>query len=162
MSNKDRSLLLKFMSGDSRINPEQHYSIDFGHGAAGIFPEGHTCGLNMCMPYYDDKESMKKNMLIAFRMCGEIDLDGGSDRDYGEEDDRSSSSIYRGEGADNEDRDSNASHVSINLTTKFFPIYRIGLDINDKKGDDDDDNDDQAANLRVSKEGDKKDEDAEW
>ena len=31
----------------------------------------------MDIPFYEDKAKMKKNLLTAFRLCGEIDLDGG-------------------------------------------------------------------------------------
>mmetsp|Transcript_3428 Transcript_3428/g.4537 ORF Transcript_3428/g.4537 Transcript_3428/m.4537 type:complete len:90 (+) Transcript_3428:2498-2767(+) len=36
MSKKDRELLLKFMSGDSRLKEGNHYSINMGHGLAGF------------------------------------------------------------------------------------------------------------------------------
>mmetsp|Transcript_134 Transcript_134/g.116 ORF Transcript_134/g.116 Transcript_134/m.116 type:complete len:94 (+) Transcript_134:1109-1390(+) len=85
MGKKDRMLLLKFMSGDSRIRQNTFYSIRFRDDCSSPFPEGHTCSLFMYLPYYRSKEEMKKNMLIAFRMCGEIDLDGGSDMEYGDE-----------------------------------------------------------------------------
>ena len=68
-------LLLKFMSGNSRLNQGQRYSIDNG-GQIDSFPEGHTCGSNMIIPSYSSKEIMKRNMLTAFRLCGEIDIDG--------------------------------------------------------------------------------------
>ena len=55
MDKNDRSLLLKFMSGDSRLKPGESYSIEF-YGS-GAFPAGYTCSSNMSIPYYDDKET---------------------------------------------------------------------------------------------------------
>ena len=55
MNKQDRSLVLKFMSGDSRIKEGHRYTIDYG-GNAGLFPEGHTCGSSMTMPYFESKE----------------------------------------------------------------------------------------------------------
>ena len=64
------------MSGDSRLVPDNCYRITFCNSRS-EFPEGHTCDLSMDIPFYEDKAKMKKNLLTAFRLCGEIDLDGG-------------------------------------------------------------------------------------
>ena len=77
--------MLKFMSGDSRLKPGHSYSINFGSG--GGFPSGSTCSSSMRIPYYDDKETAKKSMLTAFRLCGEIDNDGGYHGDLPEDSD---------------------------------------------------------------------------
>merc|ERR1740123_1301505 len=64
MDKNDRSLTLKFMSGNSRINQGQHYSIDVSsYQAKDGFPEGHTCGSNMVIPEYSSKEMMKQRLL---------------------------------------------------------------------------------------------------
>ena len=55
MNKQDRELCLKFMSGDSRLVPDRTYSIDY-YDRSSPFPEGHTCGANMHMPYYTSKE----------------------------------------------------------------------------------------------------------
>ena len=39
-------------------------------------PIGHTCGNSMDVPMYEEKETMMKSLLIAARLCGEIDADG--------------------------------------------------------------------------------------
>ena len=90
MSKQDRSLLVKFMSGDSRIKPGERYTLEIGYGY-GDFPTAGTCGLYMQTPHYDDKETFERNLLTAIRLCGEIDDDGGVDYydeevDYGNED----------------------------------------------------------------------------
>lgn len=83
MSKQDRQLLLKFMSGNSRINQGVRYTIDRVSREDG-FPEGHTCGNSMDIPFYKNKETMKRNMLTAFQLCGEIDMDGDN-FEYGNE-----------------------------------------------------------------------------
>lgn len=82
MSKQDRTLVLKFMSGDSRIKPGHRYRMSFGGGRGGL-PSAGTCGSSMSIPYYSSKEEMQRLMLAAFRLCGEIDLDGGGH--YGDE-----------------------------------------------------------------------------
>lgn len=53
MNKSDRSLLLKFFSGDSRIKPSVHYRIGwYEHVKA--FPRAATCGNAMYMPFYED------------------------------------------------------------------------------------------------------------
>ena len=78
MGPEDKQLLLKFMSGNMRINQGTKYTIKI-EGTKDSFPEGHTCSSSMDIPYYSTKELMKQRMLTAFRLCGEIDLDGYDD-----------------------------------------------------------------------------------
>ena len=40
-------------------------------------PTAGTCGNNMNLPEYTSDEILEKNLLIAIRNCGNIDLDGG-------------------------------------------------------------------------------------
>ena len=40
-------------------------------------PTAGTCGNNMNLPEYTSDEILEKNLLIAVRNCGNIDLDGG-------------------------------------------------------------------------------------
>jgi hypothetical protein len=75
MSSEDKQLMLKFMSGNMRINQGTKYYINI-EGTIDSFPEGHTCGNSMDIPFYSTKELMKQRMQTAFRLCGEIDLDG--------------------------------------------------------------------------------------
>ena len=51
MSKKDRELLLKFMSGDSRLKPNDHYGISIGSYDSD-FPKGHTCSCSLSIPYF--------------------------------------------------------------------------------------------------------------
>lgn len=45
-------------------------------GETDTFPEGHTCGFGMSLPIYTSKEKMKKNLITAITLCGEVDADG--------------------------------------------------------------------------------------
>lgn len=77
MKNTDRQLLLKFMCGRSRLQPgvEQEVEI-FERESESRFPVGHTCGNSLEWYVHGEKEEMKRILLIAIRMCGEIDDDG--------------------------------------------------------------------------------------
>ena len=76
MDNSDRQLLLKFMCGRSRLQPGVEQWVNFQYAAAVRFPVGHTCGNSLDFPIFGEKEEMKKRLLIAIRLCGEIDDDG--------------------------------------------------------------------------------------
>ena len=75
MENEDRQLLLKFMTGRTRLQPGVSQTINFVARKEGL-PQGHVCGNSMDVPVYGDKETMRKNLLIAVRLCGEVDNDG--------------------------------------------------------------------------------------
>ena len=109
---------------------------------------------------------MKKTMLTAFRMCGEIDDDGAPDA-YGSEQesnsDRGESDENYGEGHD-ENRDNgngsdNDTVKSYRMRNSYFPVYKFGRDNQEKRqiADSDDDNsggqDDATENLRITKDG---------
>ena len=109
---------------------------------------------------------MKKTMLTAFRMCGEIDDDGAPDS-YGSEQesnsDRGESDENYGEGHD-ENRDNgngsdNDTVKSYRMRNSYFPVYKFGRDNQEKRqiADSDDDNsggqDDATENLRITKDG---------
>ena len=88
MSNQDRQLFLKFMCGRSRLEPGTVQEIVFTrqHGDGGenaSLPIGHTCGNTMDIPVYKTLELMTKKVLIAIRLCGEVDADAS----YMDEDD---------------------------------------------------------------------------
>lgn len=108
MKKKDRELLLKFLSGDSRIVPGSRYSIYFAnYDINNGFPTASTCSLSMDIHAYDNKETMKRNMLTAFRLCGEIDNDNEMN-DYDSEGDSYDGEDYH-EGQDDENHSDNDS-----------------------------------------------------
>ena len=62
----------------------------------------------MSMPEYTDDEVMEKNLLIAVRNCGNIDLDGGGGGTINMEDDvlpDQEGPVVRGESAENHEVD---------------------------------------------------------
>lgn len=79
------------MTGRSRLQPgvKQYVSLSNRGGDGLVFPVGHTCGNSMDFYITDSKENMKKALLIAIRLCGEIDDDGeylsGEDSEYAED-----------------------------------------------------------------------------
>ena len=77
----------------------------------------------MMVPHYSSKEIMKQRMLSAFRLCGEIDIDG-SNQDYDSEGDNSDAgeSDYR-YGAD-ENADDGGTIDSVNMSLRYFPVYK--------------------------------------
>jgi hypothetical protein len=50
-------------------------------------PTSGTCGNYMNVPEYTSDEILEKNLLIAVRNCGNIDLDGGGGGVFNMEDD---------------------------------------------------------------------------
>ena len=79
MSNVDLQMMLKFMSGRTRLASGEQYLINFMCATdVNNLPLGHTCSFEMDLPMYKSKEDMKKKIMIAARLCGEIDDDGSS------------------------------------------------------------------------------------
>ena len=117
MENKDRQLLLKFMCGRSRLEPGSKQRIDFKNdrdmGENARLPIGHTCGNSMDMPRYETLEIMTKKVLIAIRLCGEIDGDEGYMEEYGG---------YGGEYGSETERGLNTA--AINMHEKFSGSQR--------------------------------------
>ena len=94
------------------------------HYNDGKFPRGATCGSHMSMPFYDSKEEMKKYMLTAFRLCGEIDNDGGGY--YNQEQESDGQDIYGDEYQDeNRGSDSDNPQPELNLRSRAYPV-RVG------------------------------------
>ena len=63
-------------------------------------PTSGTCGNYMNVPEYETDEILEKNLLIAVRNCGNIDLDGGEGDNINMEDDVRPSDdgpVHRGE-----------------------------------------------------------------
>ena len=86
-SNEDRSLFIKFATGRQRLAQGDilRVSLPYGTGADdGRLPTSGTCGNYVNIPNYSTEEILSNNLLIAIRLCGEIDNDGGGD--YGDED----------------------------------------------------------------------------
>ena len=117
MSKQERALLLKFISGDSRLKADQKYDIRFGEGKAGL-PWSSTCTQVMYVPYYETKEETKQKIIAAITLCGEIDLDG--DARYGSEQDSDEEERHRNQ--PNHDAEDNDSDQDINLVTRVYPM----------------------------------------
>lgn len=86
-SNKERQMLLKFITGSSRLGPNRHvylnldYDGDYDHR----YPVGHTCGESVDIYNYSTLDIMKARFRTAILSCGEIDDDGGYYNDDGED-----------------------------------------------------------------------------
>ena len=86
-SNEDRSLFIKFATGRQRLAQGDilRVALPYGTGADdGRLPTSGTCGNYVNIPNYSTEEILSNNLLIAIRLCGEIDNDGGGE--YGDED----------------------------------------------------------------------------
>lgn len=86
-SNKERQLLLKFITGSSRMGPNRRLYISYAGDEDKSYPIGHTCGESVDCPNYRTVEIMKERFRTAMLTCGEIDDDGdyyGSE--YGSDD----------------------------------------------------------------------------
>ena len=102
-SNKELQLLIKFITGSSRLGPNRQIYVSVEGEGDERYPIGHTCGESVDCPTYSTVEIMKERFRTAILTCGEIDDDGdyyGSE--YGEESD--------GEGRNSDDGDDNDSN----------------------------------------------------
>jgi HECT-domain (ubiquitin-transferase) len=77
-SNKERQLLLKFITGSSRLGPNRHVNLNFDNDSDcdNRYPVGHTCGESVDIFNYSTLEIMKDKFRTAILTCGEIDDDG--------------------------------------------------------------------------------------
>ena len=77
-SNKERQLLLKFITGSSRLGPNRHVNLnlDYDTDCDNRYPVGHTCGESVDIFNYSTLEIMKDKFRTAILTCGEIDDDG--------------------------------------------------------------------------------------
>lgn len=70
------------MTGRTRLQPgvEQEITIrdieEDEHETDTRLPEGQTCGNEMQIVNYSSKEVLKRQLLIAFHFCGDVDADG--------------------------------------------------------------------------------------
>ena len=83
-SNEDKSLFLKFVTGRKRLATGENIDVNIQDQEGDSLPEAATCGNYISMPHYATEEIMSEKILIAIRLCGEIDNDGGGE--YGSED----------------------------------------------------------------------------
>lgn len=106
-TNKELQLLIKFITGSSRLGPNRQIYVSPESEDDSKYPIGHTCGESVDVPNYSTLEIMKERFRTAILTCGEIDDDGdyyGSE--YGEESDQNN-----GEGS-SDSSDSNRSDDS--------------------------------------------------
>ena len=129
-------------------------------GTKDSFPEGHTCGCSMYIPSYSSKELMKRNMLTAFRLCGEIDIDGDN-QNYGSEHDRDDSD-YGGEDyrANENDDGGDQSSYDFNMVYLHFPIFKMLDNKKSKKNLEDSDDENEKSKNKWSLDQLSKDDDA--
>ena len=80
-----RRLYLKFVWGRSKIpsdtsNLRYKHEIEvYDHMNPESLPQAHTCFFTIDLPVYNDKETMKKRILTAIELCGEIDTDNNAE-----------------------------------------------------------------------------------
>lgn len=88
-SHEDRGLFVKFATGRTRLAQGDNVTVELnanemGEDEGGRLPTAGTCGNYVEIPNYKTEEVMTNCILIAIRLCGEIDNDGGGE--YGSED----------------------------------------------------------------------------
>jgi hypothetical protein len=80
MEEDDKRLYLKFVNGRSKLPTNiasiryKHY-VTLMHGGDNVLPQAHVCYFQIDLPNYSSKDVVRKNLLIAIRLCGEIDTD---------------------------------------------------------------------------------------
>uniref|UniRef100_A0A7S1NCD2 HECT domain-containing protein n=2 Tax=Eutreptiella gymnastica TaxID=73025 RepID=A0A7S1NCD2_9EUGL len=87
MSSADRSRLLRFITGRSRL-PVQ-IRIERSYGNSGneddYLPTSHTCGNSLDLPSYSSAEVMRRKLLYAIYNCSAIDTDNDNVEDFVED-----------------------------------------------------------------------------
>lgn len=79
-------MLLKFITGSSRMGPNRRLYIAGSASDDNMYPIGHTCGESVDCPIYSTQAIMEERFRTAISTCGEIDDDGdyyGSEDSYG-------------------------------------------------------------------------------
>jgi hypothetical protein len=80
----ERRKYLKFVWGRSKIPSDTstlRYKHDvqvYSHISPDALPQAHTCFFTIDLPEYKEKAIMKKRILTAIELCGEIDTDYGA------------------------------------------------------------------------------------
>jgi hypothetical protein len=73
----ERQLLLKFITGSSRLGPTRIIEVEISYNARNSYPIAHTCGESVELVNYSSLEVMKEKFRTAMLSCGEIDDDEG-------------------------------------------------------------------------------------
>eukprot|EP01119_Soliformovum_irregulare_P010330 TRINITY_DN2538_c2_g1_i6.p1 TRINITY_DN2538_c2_g1~~TRINITY_DN2538_c2_g1_i6.p1 ORF type:complete len:2218 (-),score=665.69 TRINITY_DN2538_c2_g1_i6:11-6022(-) len=81
---EEQALFLRFVSGRSRLPPENEFTTPFKLHAFtkasdgyedGFLPEAQTCFFSLALPSYSSQQIMKERLLYAINTCKEIDTD---------------------------------------------------------------------------------------
>ena len=94
-NNKERQLLVKFITGSSRLGPGRVINLNYYDSQDDRkYPIGHTCGESVDIWNYSTLEIMTEKFRTAISSCGEIDDDhnyydsesenGEGENDHGE------------------------------------------------------------------------------
>ncbi|CCD16248.1 unnamed protein product [Trypanosoma congolense IL3000] len=76
MSDKDRRLLLRFTTGQTRLPLKKNIKVEQSDAALDTLPKSSTCFFTLYLPVYSSVTIMRKRMLYAIRHCEAIDGDG--------------------------------------------------------------------------------------
>ncbi|GET93061.1 hypothetical protein, conserved [Leishmania tarentolae] len=75
MTDEDRTLLLRFTTGQSRLPLKTKIKVTHS-GSKDTLPTSSTCFFALRLPSYSSVEKMKERLLYAVRQCKAIDADG--------------------------------------------------------------------------------------
>ncbi|KAK7198895.1 HECT-domain (ubiquitin-transferase) [Novymonas esmeraldas] len=75
MSDEDRTSLLRFTTGQSRLPLKTKIKVTH-NGSKDTLPTSSTCFLALRLPSYSSADKMKERLLYAVRQCKAIDADG--------------------------------------------------------------------------------------
>lgn len=75
MTDEDRTLLLRFTTGQSRLPLKTKIKVTH-NGNTDTLPTSSTCFFALRLPSYSSAEKMKEHLLYAVRQCKAIDADG--------------------------------------------------------------------------------------
>jgi hypothetical protein len=79
LTNTERLLLLKFISGRSRLGTSEQYAISCtgtpGGASDRLLPTAATCFLKLTLPRYSSAAILKERLLLAISNCSAIDTD---------------------------------------------------------------------------------------
>ncbi|KPI87092.1 hypothetical protein ABL78_3804 [Leptomonas seymouri] len=75
MTDEDRTLLLRFTTGQSRLPLKTRIKVTH-NGSKDTLPTSSTCFFALRLPFYSSAEKMKERLLYAVRQCKAIDADG--------------------------------------------------------------------------------------
>ena len=80
MSDSDRSMLLRFATGQRRLPLKEKMKLTHNSGATlNSMPTSRTCFFSMALPPYSSQQKMTQQVLYAIRYCVAIDADGRTD-----------------------------------------------------------------------------------